>query len=108
MKKIFQQFLSDVVRMLAEAIQQQADKTKFKVIEQKTIDELLRVFHHTIVKKDCKTTIVYESSCTGYSVLIERGDKTFLKLDGLRDIRAVCEASLDALMDKALEIEENV
>lgn len=104
MEKAFQQFLDKIVNVLTEAIEQ----THIKVIEQKSVDELLRVFHHTIVTKDCKTTIIYETRCTGYSILIQRGDKTLLKLDGLRDIRQVCEASLDTLMDKALEVEENV
>jgi len=106
MKRILQKFLDQFIEMLALAIDRGIDKklqnTKIKVIEQKTIDELLRVFHHTVLKRDGYTTTITYDNCNRYSIVIKNSDGVLFETSGLKDIRMVCEATLGSLMEKVM------
>jgi hypothetical protein len=103
MKRIFQQFLDNIISMLAMAIEKKIEKTNIKVIRHTPTDEIIRVFENTVMRNGYNT-IIHHHQCDGYSISLESDGTSIYKLSNCRTLRSLYEQTLSDLIEKALVI----
>lgn len=107
MKKILQQFLDSIIEMLASAIEKKIEKTRIRVIEHKSIDELIRVFENTVLRQGYTTTITHHQ-CLGYSLSIKDSEVVVYEITAVRTQKALYEQTLSDIIDTGvLKMKDN-
>lgn len=106
MKKILQQFLDSIVQTLASSIEKKIEKTNIRVIEHKSIDELIRVFENTVMRQG-HTTIINHHQCLGYSLTIKEEDTIIYEITAVRTQRAMYEQALSDIVERAFNIKSD-
>jgi hypothetical protein len=101
MKKILQQFLDNIISMLATAIEKKIERTSIKVVQHTSMDEIIRVFENTVLYQGYNT-IIHHHKCDGYSISVEKDGASIYKLTNCRTIRALYEQTLSDLVEQAL------
>jgi hypothetical protein len=101
MKKIFQQFLDNIISMLATAIERKIERTSIKVVQHTPTDEIIRVFENTVMRQGYNT-IIHHHKCDGYSISVENNGSSVYKLANCRTLRALYEQTLSDLIEQAL------